>query len=55
MNKKLVNSKWLISFIAVLLAALALCFLGFVSSNAVADEPEPEIPEVEPGHIVLDV
>lgn len=55
MNKKLVNSKWLISFIAVLLAALALCFLGFVSSNAVADEPEPEIPDVEPGHILVDV
>lgn len=55
MNKKLVNSKWLISFIAVLLAALALCFLGFVSSNAVADEPEPEIPDVPQGQIWLDV
>ena len=55
MNKKSAKSKLSISFIGILLAALSLCFLAFTSANAVSDEPEPEIPDVQQGNIRLDV
>lgn len=55
MNKKSAKSKLSLSFIGILLAALSLCFLAFTSANAVSDEPEPEIPDVPQGNIMLEV
>ena len=55
MNKKSAKSKLSLRFIGILLAALSLCFLAFTSANALSDEPEPEIPDVQQGNIRLDV